>query len=221
MKTLHLLRRFPVTISLLLMLAVVAVLTNSHVTQLEPDWLVQLGFSARDFWEVRWGRFLTSALVTLGGNVFWQAMGMVMLAVGAAEYLTGSKSALVTFWGIHIITLLAEGAIVGPLLHWLVFDGDSLLLLARDVGPSAGYFGSLGLAVAALPVHRHWHTLLAVAVFIGLIRALFLPSDPGEDSTLKMLADIAHILAFPLGLAAWRLRRAINQHVSTTAAQHP
>lgn len=210
-------RRFPVTISLLFLLALVAVLTNSHVSSLEPAWLAQLGFAARDFWEVRWGRFFTSALVTLGGSVFWQAMGMVTLAVGAAEYLTGSKSALATFWGVHLTTLLAEGTIVGPALHWLVFNGDSLLLLARDVGPSAGYFGSLGLAVAALPVDRRWRGLLAAVVFGSLVFALFQSPDPNEDATLRLLANIAHILAFPLGLAAWRLRRMIKRQALETA----
>ncbi|MCB9419394.1 MAG: hypothetical protein H6667_06305 [Ardenticatenaceae bacterium] len=209
-------RRFPVTISLLFVLAVTAVLTNSHISSLEPVWLSQLGFAARDFWELRWGRLFTSALVTLGGAVFWQAMGMVMLAVGAVEYLTGSKSALATFWGVHLATLLAEGAVVGPALHWLVFNGDSLLLLARDVGPSAGYFGSLGMAVAALPVQRRWRGLLAAAVFAALVLALFQPPD-GEDTTLKLLANIAHVLAFPLGLAAWRLRRMVKRQASETA----
>ncbi len=210
-------RRFPITLSLLFLLALVAVLTNSHIRRLEPEWLTQLGFAARDFWEVRWSRLITSALVTLGGSVFWQAIGMVTLAVGAAEYLTGSKRTLATFWGVHLTTLLAEGAIVGPVLHWLVFDGDSLLLLARDVGPSAGYFGSLGLAVAALPISRRWRGLLAVAVFVSLILALFQSPSPNENANLRLLANVAHILAFPLGLAAWKLHRTMKRHSLATA----
>jgi len=222
MKSLRLLlHRFPVTLSLLFLLALVAVLTNSHIRRLEPEWLAQLGFAARDFWEVRWSRLITSALVTLGGSVFWQAMGMVTLAVGAAEYLTGSKRTLATFWGVHLTTLLAEGAIVGPALHWLVFNGDSLLLLARDVGPSAGYFGSLGLAVAALPMQRRWRGLLATLIFASLILTLFQTRGVVDDPTLRLLANIAHILAFPLGLAAWPLSRTMKQHPLTTAVPVP
>jgi type III secretory pathway component EscS len=183
---------------------------------LEPKWLTQLGFAARDFWEIRWGRLLTAALVTLGGGVFWQAMGMVMLAVGLAEYLTGSRRALATFWGVHVATLLAEGVIVGPLLHWFIFDGNSLLLLARDVGPSAGYFGALGLAVAALPWPRCWRGMVASAIFIGLLLTLFQAPASGDDRTLKLLADVAHVLAFPLGVAAWWLG---NPHLALSNQQ--
>lgn len=210
----QLIHRFPVTSSLLCLLAWMAVWTNSYINRLEPQWLAQLGFAARDFWEVRWGRLLTSALVTLGGNVFWQAVGMVTLAVGLAEYLTGSKHALYTFWGVHLSTLLAEGILIGPLLHRFVFNGDSLLLLARDVGPSAGYFGALGLAVAALPCPRRWRGILAIAIFMGLLVTVFQPPHQGEDGTLKLLADVAHVLAFPLGVTAWRLGKPATTAVS-------
>ena len=217
MKSLRLLHRFPVTISLLFLLSAVAALTNSHIRRLEPEWLTQLGFAARDFWEVHWSRLFTSALVTLGGNVFWQAMGMGLLAVGAAEYLTGSKRTLATFWGVHLTTLLAEGVIVGPALHWLVFNGDSLLLLARDVGPSAGYFGTLGTAVAALPISRRWRSLLAASVFAPLVLTLIQSPAADDDRTLRLLANVAHLIAFPLGLAAWFLTQRIKRHQLTTA----
>ncbi len=212
------LRRFPVTLSLLIMLALAAVFTNSHIRRLEATWLARLGFAARDIWEVRWGRLFTSALVTLGGSVFWQALGMVALAVGAAEYLTGSKRALATFWSVHLATLLTEGVLVGPLLHWLIFNGDSLLLLARDVGPSAGYFGAAGMAVAALPFHRRWRGLLAAIIFMGLVITLFQSPDSEDNFTLKLLADMAHVLAFPLGLVSWWLGRRIKQQRLTSAA---
>ncbi|MBP6469969.1 MAG: hypothetical protein KBE23_04995 [Chloroflexi bacterium] len=208
MKSLRLfLHRFPITLGLLLTLALVALTTNSHASRLEPDWLTQLGFASRDFWEVRWGRLFTSALVTLGGSVFWQAIGMVSLAVGAAEYLTGSKQTFAVFWGVHLTTLLTTGLIVNPILHWLVFNGDSLLLWSRDVGPSAGYFGALGFAVAALPVRRRWRWLLAAAIFAGLVLTVWQTFGIGEDGTLKLLADIAHLIAFPLGAAAWPIIR--------------
>ncbi len=198
-----LLHRFPVTLGLLLTLALVALATNSHTSRLEPDWLTQLGFASQDFWEVRWGRLVTSALVTLGGSVFWQAIGMVSLAVGAAEYLTGSKQTFAVFWGVHLTTLLTTGLIVSPILHWLVFNGDSLLLWSRDVGPSAGYFGALGFAVAALPVRRRWRWLLATVIFAGLVLTLWQTSGVGEAGTLKLLANITHLIAFPLGAATW------------------
>ena len=64
-----------------------AIVTNTHTTELSSHWLNRLGFAPRDIWFGRWERLFTSALVTSGGWVFWQAAGMVAVAVGAAEWL--------------------------------------------------------------------------------------------------------------------------------------
>lgn len=201
-------RRLPVTSSLLAALAAVALFTNSFSQRLSPAWLLRLGYSVQDLWEWRWGRLLTTALTTHGGSVFWQAMGMVALAVGAAEWLAGSRRAFFTFWGSHVATLLLTSLLVMPALHWLVYDGESMLLVAHDVGPSAGYFGCLGLAVVWLPLAARWRGVTAVLIWTGLVITLLQPPAPGALHTLKLIADLAHLVAFPLGLlAGWWLAR--------------
>jgi hypothetical protein len=83
-------------------LAVGALLTNTHFDQLQVYWLDGLGFAPQDLWLLRLERLFTSALITYGGWVFWQAIGMTVFAVGLAEWLTGTPRTLLTFWGVHL-----------------------------------------------------------------------------------------------------------------------
>ncbi|MCB0240566.1 MAG: hypothetical protein KDH08_18440, partial [Anaerolineae bacterium] len=63
-------------------------------------WLQRLGFAPVDLWLARWDGLLTSALVTAGGLMFWQALLFVALTVGAAEWLAGTLAAFLVFWGV-------------------------------------------------------------------------------------------------------------------------
>lgn len=188
----------PFTWAMLFLLGSGALLTNTHTDNLAPHWLNRLGFAPADVWFLRWERLFTSALVTSGGWVFWQALGMVALAVGAAEWLAGTKRAIATFWGVHLATLLLESLLVALPLHQLGVAGGTALLVARDVGPSAGYFGCLGLACARFPRQR-WSQVAGVLIIFSLIWTLFQPPRPGQDNIVKLFADLAHLIAFPLG----------------------
>jgi hypothetical protein len=72
-----------------------------------------------------------------------------------------------------------------------------MLALERDVGPSAGYFGCLGLVCARLP--GRWRWLSGGAILTGLVGAILFPAQAGESEAMKLLADFAHLIAFPLG----------------------
>jgi hypothetical protein len=183
---------------MLFLLGAGALLTNTHTDNLTPYWLNRLGFAPVDVWVLRWQRLFTSALVTSGGWIFWQAAGMIALAVGAAEWLAGTKRAIATFWGVHLATLLLESLLIALPLHHLGFTGGTALLVARDVGPSAGYFGCLGLACVRFP-RKRWGQLAGVLIFLSLIWTLFQPPRAGQDDTVKLFADLAHLIAFPLG----------------------
>lgn len=126
---------------------------------------------------------------------------MMTFAVGLAEWLAGSIRTLFTFWGIHLVTLLAESWLIAwPLHQW----GDTearMLAYARDVGPSAGYFACLGLACALL--HGKWRWSAGI-IWVGLLIALFLPASSIEEQAVKLSADLAHLIAFSLGwLSVW------------------
>lgn len=193
----RLIRRFPFTLLMLIVLGITAVFTNTHLSTLTKDWLARLGYSPSDLWLLNWERLFTSALVTFGKSVFWQAAGMIALAVGTAEWLAGTKRTAVTFWGVHITTLLSESLLVALPLHLSGNTTGTALILARDVGPSAGYFGCLGLASRRLP--RPWQWLSGTAVLAGLIWTLFQSPKAGQGTAVKLAADLAHLIAFPLG----------------------
>ena len=144
-------------------------------------------------------RLFTSALVTSGGRVFWEAVVMIAIAVGLAEWLAGSLRTFLTFWGAHLMALLVEGWVIAwPLHEW----GDAevrLLAYTRDVGPSAGYFGCLGLACALLRGKWRWSALLILS---GLFVALYLPASSAAEQRVKLFADLAHLIAFSVGWAS-------------------
>lgn len=198
----HLTRRWLFTCLTLLALILIALATNTHVSELSTRWLHRLGFAPRDLLRLQWGRMLTSALLTSGGTSFWLSLAMVLIAVGAAEWLAGTRRAGCTFWGVHLLTLLLEAWIIAVPLR--LYDGalGAALSVARDVGPSAGYFGCLGLACARLPGRWRW---LSAAIWAALWATLWLPGGIGHARTLAISASLAHVIAFPLGWIAARV----------------
>ncbi len=180
-----LLRHIPFTLTTVVLLIVAAVATNSTIGRLTQPLLQRFGFAPRDLWGWRWERIFTSALITHGRWTFWGAVAAIIGIVGSAELRTSPQRTALTFWGVHLTTLLA--------LALPIFAKP----MARDVGPSAGYYGCLGLLVATLP--RRWQLPLFVLISAWLISALFLPSTQDLSAAVKFSADAVHLMAFPLG----------------------
>ena len=202
MKTI--IKRFPFTLAMLGVLTLAAFLTNTHSGQLSTAWLNRFGFAPTDLLVLDLWRLFTSAVVTSGGVVFWEALGMIVFAVGLTEWRTSSRRAALTFWGIHLLTMLIESLVIALPLHWAGINAGTLVALSRDVGPSAGYFGSLGLAVATLK--KPWHWFIGGTIFTGLTVAMLTIS--GHSSLgMELSADLAHLLAFPLGWLSMRVAR--------------
>jgi len=191
------LKRVPFTLAILFLLTLVAWLTDTQSGQLSAAWLNRLGFAPRDLLLLNWERLVTSALVTNGGRVFWEAIGMIALATGTSEWLTSSRRAGFTFWCVHLVTLLTLALILAYPLHWAGFSIGSALVVARDVGPSAGYFGSLGLVSSRLP--GRWRWLGFGLVWIGLLVVLINSPLGAAGEVVLLSANLAHALAFPLG----------------------
>lgn len=190
-------KRLPFTLCMLTLLLLVAWGTNSYIQELENSWLNRLGFAPRDFWFFHWERLILSAPVTNGSSAFWFSLGMVALASGVAEWKTSSLRAALTFWGVHMVTLVLEALIFLLPLHKLGFYQAQLIFFLRDVGPSAGFMGCLGLITTFLPKPWNWVAFGAILAF--LITMLLLPPRPSESQALKIVADLAHLIAFPLG----------------------
>jgi hypothetical protein len=195
-------RRLPFTLLSLGLLVVVGLITQTHIGALSKEWLASLGFAPTDLWEWRLERLVTSALVTQGGRVFWEVLGIMAVALGLAEWLAGTRRALLTFWGVHLATLLIESTAIWLLRHWGGAQFEAYTI-ARDVGPSAGYFGCLGLACGRLPGRWRWAT--GSVILLGLVAAFFLPGQAGQAREVKLFADLAHLLAFPFGWLSARM----------------
>ena len=74
----------------------------------------------------------------------------------------------------------------------------NLLWYARDVGPSAGYYGCLGLAISQL--QSSFMIPLVFAVTFVVVLRLQGSSYFLVPEGRIMSADIAHVVAFPLGV---------------------
>ncbi len=190
----RLLGRYRYTLLTLLALLVVAWVTGSHVAPLAKDWLSRLGFAPRDLGAGRLQRLFLSALSTHGGGNFWRALGMVALFVGLCERRIGTWRTAITFWSVHIMVLVVLSSTILLQMHW---TGSTLLgplPLPRDVGPSAGAFGCLGVAVASAP--RAWRWGLGTGLMTLMLAALVLPPLAAVPPAVDLSADLAHLLAF-------------------------
>jgi hypothetical protein len=172
-----------------------AIVSLSVFKPLTSTWQDRLGFAPRDLFTPRWERMFTSALVTSGGKGFWPAFGAMISLVLTAEWLSGSRRTALAFWIPHL-----GASIGGSLLTWLAVQFYQSPLLneiytARDVGPSAGYFGCMGLIVSQLP--RPWKHLVGLAIMAGLIGGMVISAQNG--AAIDVAAGMAHLLAFPLG----------------------
>jgi hypothetical protein len=191
------LSHLPFTLSLLAAMIVISILTGTNLDQISAHWVNSLGFAPHDLLLLRWERLITSALITSGGVVFWEAMGMIALAVGLSELRFGWRPTAVTFWGVHLITLFGTSLLI---IIFRRVNSDPLtmaLASGRDVGPSAGYFACLGFVIASLKYP--WNKLFGGLVWVILLVEILLPPAPGHDAALVLTADLAHAVAFPLG----------------------
>jgi len=193
----QIIRRIPFTLCMVIILLLVAWGTQSYFQELTRTWVTRFGFAPRDFWFFRWERLILTALVTNGGSIFWFAFAMVAFTSGVTEWMSGSWRAILTFWGVHLVTLMLESLMFLLPLHQLGFIQARSLFFSRDVGPSAGYMGSLGYIATFIP--RPWRWVVFGSILVFLIISLFLPPRPGETQAVKLSADMAHLLAFPLG----------------------
>ncbi len=196
-------RRIPFTLCMVVILLLVAWGTNSYFQELTRAWMSRLGFAPRDLWFLRWWRLILSALVTSGGVTFWLALIMVAFTSGVAEVMSSTWLAVMAFWGIHLVSLVLEALIFTLPLHQLGFTQARSVFFSRDVGPSAGYMGSLGYIATFLPKPWRWVGFGVVMIYLGA--AFFLPGRTGLSPAIGLSDNLAHLLAFPLGWLAGSL----------------
>ncbi|BBO32292.1 rhomboid family intramembrane serine protease [Lacipirellula parvula] len=190
-------RRYPFTLVTAVALLTVAWYSNTHRLALSDDLLHRFGYAPRhlpDFFQ--WPRFLTSIFFTKGASAFWASLLMLTAIVGTTERYIGSLRTAAVFFGVHVATLFSEYLLViAPLRSIGHPIGDSLHA-AHDIGPSAGYYGCLGVLLARPMRYR----TLAISIVL-LVTALRIAWSLHSSSDLaeSLPADLAHLIAFMLG----------------------
>ncbi len=182
-------------------LVVVGSLTDTYRSDLARRVLRVWGWAPADFAVGELYRIVTSALVTHGGVVFWTGLALVLGMVGVTEWRRGTLRTALTFWGGHVTTLLLMASVA--YVH-LQIDPETAEIWSgvRDVGPSAGAFSCLGLLAADLP--KRQGQILGVGVITMLLVDAMLVPGP---TIVETSADLAHLIAFPLGYGSSFLGR--------------
>ena len=199
-KIIGFIQKVPFTTTILVCLVLAALLTNTVFQEITQKWINLSGFSASDLWYWRLERLFTSAFVTSGKLVFWEALFLVALFVGTAEWMTGWKQTAATFWGVHLFSLILFSLIMALMAHQFRYIGLEASEIARDVGPSAGYFACLGLVSAR--VKHPWNWLSAGVLLLFFIVSVFIPAPVSGGAAIKFSADMVHLIAFPVGWAS-------------------
>ena len=205
-KPVNILRRFAFTLVTLLIIILVAVITGTHLQKISEEWLHLMGFAPQDVWVLRLETLILSALVTAGKWTFLQALLMIILGVGWAEWKIGTAKTALLFWVGHLVTLLSEALLIIPVMKLFHLPLGHIMAVARDIGPSAGYYCCFGLVVAKLPSKWRLFALVIMCqwLMISFYNALFAKVLQGADIS----ASVAHLVAFVLGwVAAYSLFR--------------
>ncbi len=199
----------PFTLLLLTVVSCAGVYSGSHVGATNNQVHQVAGYSIRLLIEGELQRAVTSLFITEGGWRFYSSILMLAVCVGFVEVTRGTSRALLTFFSVHFATLLVLACIVLSVLALgPTFPGD-LLLHARDVGPSAGYYGCLGLAITSWKPFLRAPIISIVLILLILRAACSFAVLPEHVQVLE--ADLAHLIAFPLGIASSRLGRQADQ----------
>jgi hypothetical protein len=192
--------QYPFTVATCVLIVFAGFLSYTAAGQtISRSALRQFGSSPRDLLALNIGRVITSAFVTDGGLVFWMALALTALFVGAAEHFTDTATAALVFWGAHFASFSVTGlvtlalGVAGSRLGMLLF-------VTRDVGPSAGYVGCLGLALVCSGWRYRWWVIALVAGALGVSLAFSIQELVTNPRGVS--ANIAHFVALAFGVAS-------------------
>ena len=189
-------RRCRLTLALAAILIAGAAVSQSFHGPISDEWCHRWGCSPELFRQGQWYRMLTSLPFTAGGAKFYLSLFMLIGCVGVVEYRIGAVRTLLAFLGFHLITLLTLCTAI-TLASGMGIAWAKTLENAPDVGPSAGYYGCLGLVTALVDTKLRRFILLGVLLALGIRVGWSGMHLPQAAQTLS--ADLAHLVAFPIG----------------------
>jgi hypothetical protein len=212
-------RRVPFTLVMVAILTAFALITDSVRAEISAEWVQRLGFAPQDFWLLNWGRMVSSALVTTGGRLFWASIAMILVAVGGAEWLSGTLRTVLTFWGGHLAGLIIVSVVLVLPAVQTAFPDVPGMYTARDVGSSVGFVCCMGLLSARLP--GRWRWIVGIPFLVALVILVFLPPPAGRDRSVYLSSALAHLAVFPLGWVSSGIGRRAHPHRTTGAGTPP
>ncbi len=174
--------------------------TRSHLGELDRAFHDRFGHSPQSLLEGRVHRLLTSLFFTQGGWHFYASLVMATLAIGLDEYNNGTLATVAIFFGVHLVTLICMFLGVALWTSYSPSRTSRLIWNARDVGPSAGYYGCLGHAFSTMDTALTTTTFIACLSILA-IRLIHSIRQNFDDAHI-VSADFAHLLALPLGFLA-------------------
>ena len=195
--------RYPFTLAMLAALIAAGIYGRTHVGELDENVRHRAGYSVRLLLEGELHRGFTSLFFTAGGTRFYSSLVMLAVAVGWVESSYGTLRAVTAFFGVHLATLVLMSVSIALLYAMAQTHRGSLLWEVKDVGPSAGYYGCLGFAIAGLSPGLRLSLVAAVASIL-LVRLAWSSIHLPEGGHV-LSADIAHLIAFPMGLLLFLL----------------
>jgi len=179
-----------------------ALCSESYWQPLDETWRAWVGFAPTNLLDFQWQRLLTSLLLTAGGWKFAASLVMLTVCVGLTERCYGTLATIKLFLTSHVLVLIMISVTVLVLATNVSSPSILALTKGRDIGPSAGYYGCLGailMSSQSLGKRLCILSVLSILVVRLTISTAGLPEDAAVVS-----ADIAHLLALPLGgFLAW------------------
>lgn len=192
------LQRLPFTIGVFAAIVLAGIFSQSYFDPTSPEVRRAFGSSLQTMSNGEVGRLLTSIFFTSGGWHFWFSIVMLALCVGFAEWNFRTRRTVVVFFAVHSLALITICVGLTAMCQWEQFAFAKLLVDARDVGPSAGYYGCLGFATVML--NRRWRNCLVTGMLIVMLTRVGQSAFGIHEQPHLVIGDVAHLIAFPLGM---------------------
>tara|TARA_R110000737_G_scaffold2923_1_gene8258 strand:- start:95751 stop:96395 length:645 start_codon:yes stop_codon:yes gene_type:complete len=206
---LRIIKRFPFTICMGIVVLLIGLMSATAWDRIDSTTIKLFGLSPNHVYAFNLYGLITSAFLTHGGIIFWRAWTMLCACLFWCEYTAGTRKALAAFWLGHAATILLVSWVVVPIVLLARPQAGDLIVVASDVGPSAGYIACLALAVVSIRSARDrmlvWSVIASVLVGLILMRTHLLQTKPAF-----WLADVSHLVSFLItsgSLFAWDFLR--------------
>jgi len=189
----------PVTLGLMVLILATGFIQGTWYEQLTGENRALFDYSPQHIMDGAWHRIISSFPLTGDPSHLGTAVLMTLLCVGWLELLQGSATTLAVFSGVHVSTAIIKGLMLSRGLAWSSIPSTSWRIASHVVGPSAGFYGCLGVCIFLLPKTMRVWFIFVIMVVLALRLIIGIGSARRTDTLIR--SDLAHLIAFSLGIA--------------------